>query len=424
MEENSVSKVYCESLDRFVSIRKCGPEEVSALIKDVTKLSGKKNYHNLVVSYCVVDYVTDLSYLLQPKAIFGEISDIIKAELYALCIDVNPDLDIKKVRIETSEKTKVPLLGYSKEYGIQNVEKIEEFLSSQIIGQSEAVALISKCIRRAAVGLKDPNRPIGSFSFVGQTGVGKTEMAKAISHCLWGGDFFIRIDCSEYSLPHEYAKLIGAPPGYVGSSDGGFLTESMKKKQNAVILFDEIEKAHKKVHNLLLQIMDDGRLTDNKGHTVDFSKSIIVMTSNLGVKPVTDVEKAIGFSRHIFNYNEKKNEVIKDFERNFSPEFINRIDEIIVFRELTETDKENIAFKMLDEFRLRAEKIGIFLDYSKDIAKFLVSQIDNNKYGARPLKRTIVRLVEFPLSDMLFKTNIEANLVIKIFIRKGKVVFK
>jgi ATP-dependent Clp protease ATP-binding subunit ClpC len=216
--------------------------------------------------------------------------------------------------------------------------------------------------------------------------------------------------------------LIGAPPGYIGHSDGGYLSESMKKNKKAIILFDEIEKAHKKVHNLLLQIMDDGRLTDNKGNVVDFSKSVIIMTSNVGVDPLENIEKSIGFGEKNIDHVSQKRETTKDLKKQFSPEFINRIDEIILFKDLTDDDKIKIAVKMLEEIRERIIKVGIHIEFSNSVPSFIVEKEEDKKYGARPINRTIKRFIEFPLSDKILSgSNISS---VKVSVRSGKIIFK
>lgn len=427
MESNVVSRVFCDSLDRWVSVRECGPVESARLIKNIPKVSGKKSYYNLVISYCIVDYLTSISNNIEKDPILLSVADVIQDELYALSIHVNPNLDIRKVRIADSDnKMDIPLLEMSsklEELGIHNVESMEKDLGKFIIGQDDAIQLISKCIRRAACGLKHPRRPVSTFTFVGRTGVGKTEMARALQRILYNDteENLIRVDCSEYSLSHEYAKLLGAPPGYIGYNDGGYLSESMKKKQHAILLFDEIEKAHLKVHNLLLQIMDDGRLTDSKGRVLDFSKTVIVMTSNVGVGPLEEIEKAIGFGNKNTNHSEQSRQTVKDLERKFSPEFINRIDEVIVFKDLTTDNKIHIVVKMLEEIKERTEKLGIQVEFSSSIPEFIVEKEDNAKYGARPLSRAIKRYIEFPLSDRILQGRNPD--ILKVSVRKGKVIF-
>jgi ATP-dependent Clp protease ATP-binding subunit ClpC len=322
--------------------------------------------------------------------------------------------------------SKVRLIGPSKAGSDNlNLTDIEDRLKKRVIGQDDAIRIISDCIRVASVGLNEPNRPIASFSFVGRTGVGKTELAKALSHCLFGDEkgHFVRVDCSEYSQAHEYAKLIGSPPGYIGHGDGGFLTEAVKQKKSSVVLFDEIEKAHPKVHNLLLQILDDGILTDSKGACVDFSQCIIVMTSNIGVKPLDSIEKSVGFIKEKINHTRIGIELKKDFERSFVPEFINRIDEIVVFRELNGDDKENISVKMLHDMVRRSDNSGHRLKFTQALAKYIANSTNEGKYGARPLHRAIRRLIAVPLSKKIMDNEFEQGAIILMDIKNGEVVF-
>ena len=425
MEQKAVSRVYCEPLDKFVGIKTCSDEEAAYLVRDIPNISGKKAYYELIISYCVVNYFTDISPFIEADELLISIEDVIKEDLYRLCIKVNSGLDIREVRITSLETPNIPLLGFNLEQlGLSdNLGDLEQRLSQDVIGQDPAIESISNLIKRSAIGLKEDRRPLASFSFVGKTGVGKTEMAKALSRCLYGGEdeSLVRIDCSEYSQPHEYAKLIGSPPGYIGHNDGGALTEALKKKPNVVVLFDEIEKAHKKVHNLLLQIMDDGRLTDSKGHTISFGKALIIMTSNVGVEPLKEYEKSIGFTRTKIDYDIRKRETVKDFERKFSPEFINRIDEIIVFRDLDDTDKKSITKKMLNGVKDRAMRIGVELDFAESVADFIIQSEPDSKYGARPLKRAIARLIEFPLADLVLKDRLPEDRKVRVSVTRSKI---
>ena len=285
--------------------------------------------------------------------------------------------------------------------------KLEDTLHARVIGQSDAVTAISKAIRRARVGLKSPNRPIGSFIFSGPTGVGKTELAKALAEAIFGSeDNMIRVDMSEFMEPHSVAKLIGAPPGYVGFDDGGQLTEKIRRKPYSVILFDEIEKAHPDVMNLLLQILEDGRLADTQGREVDFKNAIIIMTSNIGARYITD-RKNLGFgSGEKREYDESKNEIIKELKKEFRPELINRIDEIIVFHKLENREIIDIAKIMLKQIEKRLEEKKYLVKIDDSVAEIIAnSEIDKN-YGARPLRRKIQELVEDRLSEEILQENI------------------
>ena len=292
----------------------------------------------------------------------------------------------------------------------EKLKNLEKTLHERVIGQNEAVEAVAKAIRRGRVGLKDPNRPIGSFLFLGPTGVGKTELSKAVAECLFGGEKdLIRIDMSEYMESHSVSKLIGSPPGYVGFEEGGQLTEKIRRKPYAVILLDEIEKAHPDVMNILLQILDDGRLTDSNGRTVDFKNTVIIMTSNIGARLITD-KKNLGFgsSEHddtSKEYENTKKDVMAELKKEFRPEFINRIDEIIVFHKLNDDEIKQIIDLMLKqvENRLKEQNINVVIDES--VKELISKQGINKSFGARPLRRTIQNLVEDNLAEAILDIN-------------------
>ena len=288
----------------------------------------------------------------------------------------------------------------------EKLKNLEEQLHERVIGQNEAVEAVSKAIRRGRVGLKDSNRPIGSFLFLGPTGVGKTELSKAVAECLFGGEKdLVRVDMSEYMESHSVSKLIGSPPGYVGFEEGGQLTEKIRRKPYAVILLDEVEKAHPDVMNVLLQILDDGRLTDSNGRTVDFKNTVIIMTSNIGARLITE-KKSLGFSNNSDtekDYENTKKDVLAELKKEFKPEFINRIDEIIVFHKLNDDDIKQIIELMLKqvEEKLKVQNIKIKIDDS--VKELIAKQGTNKSYGARPLKRTIQTLVEDSLAEAILE---------------------
>ena len=310
----------------------------------------------------------------------------------------------------------------------ERLKNLEKELHKRVVGQNEAVEAVAKAIKRGRVGLKDPNRPIGSFSFLGPTGVGKTELSKALAQCLFGDESsMIRIDMSEYMEPHSVSKLIGSPPGYVGFEEGGQLTEKIRRKPYAVILFDEIEKAHPDVMNMLLQILEDGRLTDSQGRTVNFKNTVIIMTSNLGARVITD-KKSLGFSNNEKqedsqkDYEETKKEVMQILKKELRPEFINRIDEIIVFHKLNDEEIRKIVDIMIAEVerRLKEQNIEIEVD---DSVKDLIAKTGVDKaFGARPLRRTIQNLLEDKLAEEILDGNIQKNKVTKITTKDKQIV--
>ena len=310
----------------------------------------------------------------------------------------------------------------------EKLKNLEKNLHERVVGQEEAVEAVAKAIRRGRVGLKDPKRPIGSFLFLGPTGVGKTELSKALAECLFGDEnAMIRIDMSEYMEPHSVSKLIGSPPGYVGFDEGGQLTEKIRRKPYAVILFDEIEKAHPDVMNMLLQILEDGRLTDSQGRTVNFKNTVIIMTSNIGARLITD-KKSLGFSRdnqeEKEEYEQTKKEVMEALKKELRPEFINRIDEIIVFHKLTDKEISQIIDIMLKEVvnRLKAQKIEIELE--PEVKEMIASKGIDKNFGARPLRRTIQSVLEDRLAEEILDGNLEKNKYAKIGLKDNKIVVK
>ena len=307
-----------------------------------------------------------------------------------------------------SNWTRIPVQKITEDENVK-LKNLEKTLHERVVGQNEAVEAVAKAIRRSRVGLQDPNRPIGSFLFLGPTGVGKTELSKALAQSLFGSsDSMIRIDMSEYMEPHSVAKLIGSPPGYVGYDDGGQLTEKIRRQPYSVILFDEIEKAHPDVMNMLLQILDDGRLTDSNGRAVNFKNTVIIMTSNVGARLITD-KKSLGFAEskkeeekeEQKEYEAIKKEVMAELKRQFRPEFINRIDEIIVFHKLQKQEMLQIVDIMLKEVQKRMEKQDILIEIDEAVIdKIMEKGIDQN-FGARPLRRTIQTMVEDKIAESI-----------------------
>ncbi|MBQ3413793.1 MAG: ATP-dependent Clp protease ATP-binding subunit [Clostridia bacterium] len=309
----------------------------------------------------------------------------------------------------------------------EKLKNLEENLHKRVIGQNEAVEAVSKAIRRGRVGLKDPNRPIGSFLFLGPTGVGKTELSKALAECLFGNEnAMIRVDMSEYMEPHSIAKLIGSPPGYVGFDEGGQLTEKIRRKPYSVILFDEIEKAHPDVMNMLLQILEDGRLTDSQGRTVNFKNTVIIMTSNIGARLITE-KKSLGFinednKEENKEYEDTKKEVMEALKRELRPEFINRIDEIIVFHKLNDNEISDIIDIMLNNVIKRLEEQKIKIELEPDVKKIIANKGIDKSFGARPLRRTIQNLLEDRLAEEILDGNITKNKLVKIGVKDDKIV--
>merc|ERR1711990_146985 len=289
---------------------------------------------------------------------------------------------------------------------------MEDVLKQKIIGQQKAVSVVSKAIRRSRTGLKNPDRPIASFIFAGPTGVGKTELTKALATYFFGSEeAMVRLDMSEYMERHTVSKLIGSPPGYVGYDEGGQLTEAVRRRPYTVVLFDEIEKAHPDVFNLMLQIFEDGRLTDSKGRTIDFKNTLLIMTSNVGSKVIEKGGGGLGFElsedQSSSHYNRIKSLVNEELKQYFRPEFLNRLDEIIVFRQLTKDEVGQIAEIMLKEVFDRLSLKGIQLEVTNRFKSRLIDEGFNPTYGARPLRRAVMRLLEDSLSEEILMEKVK-----------------
>ena len=307
-----------------------------------------------------------------------------------------------------SSWTGIPVTRLTEDEGARLLH-MEDTLHQRVVGQDEAVQAVARAIRRGRVGLKDPKRPIGSFLFLGPTGVGKTELCKSLAEAMFGDEnAMIRIDMSEYMERHTVSRLIGSPPGYVGHDEGGQLTEKVRRKPYSVVLFDEIEKAHEDVWNVLLQILDDGRITDSQGRTVDFKNTVIVMTSNIGAKALTAAGAKLGFNTEEHRdpdaeqaFTRAKETVMAELRQTFRPEFLNRIDDIIVFRALTQVDIQEVARRMLRTVSARMETMGIHLDASDEAVAELAKEGFDPKYGARPLRRAIQSKVEDAVAEKM-----------------------
>ena len=324
-----------------------------------------------------------------------------------------------------SSWTKIPVEKLT-ESESEKLLKLEEILHKRVVGQDEAVKSIARAVRRARVGIKDPNKPIGSFIFLGPTGVGKTELSKALAEVMFGDENnIIRIDMSEYMESHSVSRLIGSPPGYVGHEEGGQLTEAVRRNPYSIVLLDEIEKAHPDIFNILLQIMDDGRLTDSKGKVVDFKNTIIIMTSNVGAHSIKK-QKVIGFNNSISEnseYEKMKENILEELKQKFKPEFLNRIDDTIVFHKLSDDDLDKIMDLMLTSIKNRLGKRNIYLNFEADSKKFLLNKGIDTNYGARPLRRIIIKEVEDRLSEEILQGNIKMGDKLKVNHLEDKLVF-
>ena len=342
------------------------------------------------------------------------------------------DEDIASV---VAQWTGIPVSKIAQEES-ESLLHLEEELHKRVIGQDEAVVAVSKAVRRARAGLKDPKRPIGSFLFLGPTGVGKTELARALAVALFGDETaMIRLDMSEYMEKHTVSRLVGAPPGYVGYEEGGQLTDAVRRKPYSVILLDEVEKAHADFFNILLQVLDDGRLTDSQGRTVDFRNTVIIMTSNLGANALRKSSPELGFlaakksdsasdTSNEVNFKEAKKSVMDSVKRHFRPEFLNRIDEMIVFHALTSNDLKQIVTVLMDTVVKRLGDMGLSLEISSAAMDLLVKEGSDFSMGARPLKRAIQRLIEDPISDLILQGNAPEGSIIQADVEDEHIVVK
>ncbi|WP_333887957.1 ATP-dependent Clp protease ATP-binding subunit [Clostridium sp.] len=333
----------------------------------------------------------------------------------------------EKIASVVSQWTNIPVEKLT-EKELQRLLKLEDILHKRVIGQDEAVKSIARAVRRARVGLKDPKRPIGSFIFLGPTGVGKTELSKALAEAMFGDENnLVRIDMSEYMEKHTVSKLIGSPPGYVGYDEGGQLTEKVRRNPYSVVLFDEIEKAHPEVFNILLQILEDGRLTDGKGKTINFKNTIIIMTSNVGASTIRK-QKSMGFTftgdgEKQDEYDKMKDNIMEELKVSFRPEFLNRIDDIIVFHQLQEEDLKQIVKLMLNDVSMRLKEKEIDINFDQKAQELLAKEGFDITYGARPLRRAITKTVEDKLSEEMLKGNVKRGDKVEVVVEGEELSF-
>jgi ATP-dependent Clp protease ATP-binding subunit ClpC len=335
-------------------------------------------------------------------------------------------VDENEIAEVVSKWTKIPVKKLE-EGESERLKKLEKILHERVVGQDEAVVAVSKAIRRGRVGLKDPKRPIGSFLFLGPTGVGKTELSKALAEAMFGTEnAIIRVDMSEFMEKHSVSKLIGSPPGYVGYDEGGQLSEKVKRNPYSIILFDEIEKAHPDIFNILLQVLDDGHITDAHGRNIDFKNTVIIMTSNVGATRIVE-PKRLGFTSVIDekqDYEKMKSSVMEEVKKLFKPEFLNRIDEIIVFSSLTKSDIRNIVTIMLNTIGKRTKsQMDIELKFTAPAKSFIAEKGFDSKYGARSLRRKIQSMIEDELAEEILRKHIKSGDKVIVSVADKKLKF-
>ena len=342
----------------------------------------------------------ELAAQLRDKEAILEMGLTYEKSNYDRAIGKQPEVTDEDIAAVISQWLNIPLQKLTQTES-ERLLHMEDDLHKRVIGQSEAVEAVSKAIHRARAGFKDKNRPVGSFLFLGPTGVGKTELAKALAENMFGDErALIRFDMSEYMEKHTASRLVGAPPGYVGYEEGGQLTDAVRRRPYSIILLDEIEKAHPDVFNLLLQIMEDGRLTDGQGRTTDFRNCVIIMTSNAGARMLADT-KPLGFTLgEAQEDKDRKNKVLAEIKNVFRPEFLNRIDEITVFDSLHYDELVEIIKNMLRDLRAKLAENGLTLEVSQEARELLVKEGSDTRYGARPLRRAVRKMLEDPVSDL------------------------
>jgi len=395
------------------------PEDFKEIEVEIERLREEKTHLVEIQDYEKAAKVRDKMNTLREK--LEELKEEWKKELNS----DKPVVDEDEIYQVTSELTGIPLVRIV-ESESQKLLRMEEELHQRIVGQDEAIEAVSRAVRRSRTGLKSPKRPAGSFIFLGPTGVGKTYLGKTLAQFLFGSeDALIRIDMSEFMEKHNVSRLVGAPPGYVGYQEGGELTEKIRRKPYSVILFDEIEKAHPDVFNMLLQVLEEGQLSDHLGHTVDFRNTVIIMTSNVGSK---EIHKGAGLGFMVSddknNFLDLKDKAMSALHKVFNPEFLNRVDEVVVFHSLKKEHIGEIIDLMLDESKAQLKEKNMTFEITKSARDFLIDKGYDEKYGARPLRRTIQREIEDPLSNEILKGVFKNGDQILIDLEEGKIVFK
>ena len=449
----TVVKQWWKRINQYIEVKKFSEGDLESILNQ-RFFHNRSSFRTYIVSVCLVDS-EDLFTMLDDMGLPNQVAaPILMNEVYELCRSANPFLTYEKAKNLLDEddkddglnnKTNGRMASHAQQCRTRSKKKKKSFkdvprkdllqlgeaIKVAVIGQDEAVDNIVEAIQRASVGLKDPERPIGSFLFAGRTGIGKTLTSKVLAdELIKDKDNLVTIDCSEYSADHEYAKLIGSPSGYVGHDQGGQLTNAIMENPFSIVVFDEFEKASHKVHELMLQILEEGRLTDGKGQKVSFKDCVVIMTSNIGVKEVEEVKNTIGFGDVAELTEDKKTKAIDNaIKKKFKPEFLNRIDSIVHFGSLSDDDYTKIVdlelYKLNDNLKTNDTDFkNLTLKFDKKVKEYILERGINKDFGARPLKRCIEKEISTPLANKLLKSDIDPEATVKITVVRNKVTFK
>jgi ATP-dependent protease Clp ATPase subunit len=456
----SESKQWWRRINQYIKVKKFNSEDAENILKN-RYFHNRTSFATFIVSVCVIDF-EELFNMLDTMGVPKTVAPpVLIHELYELCRTVNEFLTFDNAQtlaeadpnsvgdvyespsVDGHPKTHTAgqsMKDYAskrkgrtafKEVPKEDLLKLADNMKVFVVGQDDAVDKLAEAVQRASVGLKDPAKPIGSFLFAGRTGVGKTLATKVLAdELIKGRDNMVTIDCSEFSADHEYAKLIGSPAGYIGHEQGGMLTNAVAKNPFSVIVFDEIEKASHKVHELLLQILEEGRLTDGKGNTVSFKDAIIIMTSNVGVEEIDNIKKTVGFGDVAKVTDDKKDKALEEaLKKKFKPEFLNRIDDMVFFKNLTKKDYMSIIdielYKLVDNLKSNdTEYKHLELKFEKPVRTLVYKKGIDEKYGARPLKRCIEQLISTPLAKELLSSQTDPKSVVNVDAVRGKISFE
>ncbi|MCA9002286.1 MAG: ATP-dependent Clp protease ATP-binding subunit [Planctomycetes bacterium] len=416
---------YFDLADSFVEIQLADPKSLAMPGKPSLDKAG---YRRLVIGTCMPEFRDDVPGAIE--TLFPEDPLMVEDILYQLCVEINPSLSIHEVRLEGHGSAESLLeegavSTQAKEELHQRLSQtipgLEERLNKSVLGQKEATRATARAMARAAVGLAHDHRPLASLLFTGRTGTGKTELARALARECMGSECLVRIDCSEFALAHEYSKLIGAPPGFVGHDDGGQLTDALRKNPASIVLFDEVEKAHPKLHNLMLQILEEGALTDGKGRRVSFENAVVILTSNVGAEEVRRTSRAMGFGSNAQVEHSAMVEITEAaLAGTFSPEFLGRLDETVLFADLDLSIVRAIAAHQLHELKNLAARRGIELSFTPAVARLVAQRAYNPATGAREVRRIIRREVEPFLVEELCRNTSPDRAPLRLGVKRGQ----